>query len=1401
MINYYTVLQIPPTATQNDIKKAYRRLAMTSHPDKGGDPEQFNIITKAYDTLCDLNERAVYDRDLEVLNDDAFEYNPNRPIAGHLQTKAPAYSKEYKDLHARIVLDYKTKPLEKRKAEDICVKPFSSECYEYKFTNTQQTKFHDIYSLNKQKALDTNNIPPLQIPRTLPALTPDRATTILATFLKGTQNTQELQREIDILNTQIQKIKTQNSNPKLAKEIIFYNAVLDILSYDETMHTETKKLFLALQKITNFAKDNADEATVYMTHLFQSKYYRNFVAYVLHEYWLNPAYITSLDEFDGRIASDELVLMFREKLIKSRDSNTSSEQAVSGLRYARLLDNLEKLLHKQRAEEESRSIFYRKKAFLLLDWIPALLVTSEQSIIFNTFLQIGICFHIASTFEVDLALRRADQKLAFDCYKTAANKAQKLTPDKEFYFLIHSLKYISKLEYKFEYLTEIGLAYQHRALTIANIFPFIQAERPNVAIFVETDQPIRLMRGLLNALNNIIEDTEKKKTNNRTDFLPLDHNYVTVFYQIYEACLENWFDRHFDPEFEKSIRLKLMRELLSVNRWTFFDLDLNLDSPWVMIDRNEEGWMRPNRALPYSESQKLKNYTSIDGVEFNYATGELSFSLKGWEKDDLDYDNLICLHDITELFETNMTGGFFSLDPVDPDMQYHPYNKMRFKPARLNRTQLFHSMLITDYLLKFFTTGQEIQGRHPYDMKSLENLTQKLPRYLKDIIENYQTSPSTHGLHRFWIEAGEINVAVNESKEDVVQYAYDDLQMVVKKHKMFRDVDGEIHDLGADIEDEGWDFYVSTRTQKAQLESSDISTLKPAIIFITDTDQFYFVENEEFSSAYTLHRCDHHLKNLAKLKRDDKQKVELTPANQRLFYRLTREAAKQTGKSHRYSREFIFAQEFTNHYNEFAQYFPEFGRLRELSKAVALVRAMDAQHEGNNKIIEKITASLTDAGIEEARNKIKPEVSKSVKEQVEEWKKEYSRAVISQEKTKMLRELRKDIGSMSFTRNSPEIKAMCNKANDDLKRQVTAKGGSWSSMSSQVWTQHIEPEIPNWIRQATQQKYASCLKQLTEAFAKALKNTYSPERPIKAFLEGNDTLLLNVLIEYQQGEIHQQIAEKAFKNGVSATTIGMAINGSAADLNQIITYVMKENIEKHKAELRQILAKHEKMRNSFKKLGFAQHEAEPGLEHTCLWVPASIKHDLNDSHSHLVYGGVSVNPQIQMLAQNSHQAQILANHAFANQNQMRVNAAQMQNGNGGPSGGNPGGSGGNGSGGNANPQNRVQHEAMKAQMRQDMEKPIAQDPKVQTVIDNFYRRGAEVGSGSTAAAIRHELSTGNLVNGRSHLEKGQQNIVFLERWLRNNSTAAPGDRAAIENIVHDLNDALGYINRPRPRNY
>ena len=60
--DYYATLGVSRDATTDEIKKAFRKLARTHHPDAGGDEAKFKEINEAYEVLSDDKKRQLYDQ-------------------------------------------------------------------------------------------------------------------------------------------------------------------------------------------------------------------------------------------------------------------------------------------------------------------------------------------------------------------------------------------------------------------------------------------------------------------------------------------------------------------------------------------------------------------------------------------------------------------------------------------------------------------------------------------------------------------------------------------------------------------------------------------------------------------------------------------------------------------------------------------------------------------------------------------------------------------------------------------------------------------------------------------------------------------------------------------------------------------------------------------------------------------------------------------------------------------------------------------------------------------------------------------------------------------------------------------------------------------------------------------
>jgi DnaJ-class molecular chaperone len=73
-MDYYSVLGVSKSATEQDIRKAYKKKSMQHHPDRGGNEEEFKRVNEAYSTLKDPHKRTMYDHS-QTAGQGGFHFN------------------------------------------------------------------------------------------------------------------------------------------------------------------------------------------------------------------------------------------------------------------------------------------------------------------------------------------------------------------------------------------------------------------------------------------------------------------------------------------------------------------------------------------------------------------------------------------------------------------------------------------------------------------------------------------------------------------------------------------------------------------------------------------------------------------------------------------------------------------------------------------------------------------------------------------------------------------------------------------------------------------------------------------------------------------------------------------------------------------------------------------------------------------------------------------------------------------------------------------------------------------------------------------------------------------------------------------------------------------------------
>ena len=1236
--NYYQLLEIDKNATQEQINKKFKRIAIVNHPDKIDKnlPEEeikrieelFKKQTVAYEVLSDPEERKKYDEKLKTASIKLNTEETEKERAERLLTPKPRltslklpYSFSYRQDHAKYASTFKKSPLHKLDVSSL-LRFYECDIYQ---DQADINICQNIFTLVKLK----KDQPAKPLQQDWSKLTPPVAFQLFLKFLKGEIFGKNLHIAIDFFDQALLSTKDEYEKK-------LYEGIKDILVLGVVQLEIDDTLIQAIRKITDYAKHQAlsDQSMVYMAPTFQSIYFRHLFSLGLHLYWLAKHDITSnenLAVFNGVAKTEKLFKKLKDELF---DEKGKSE----AIRLVNMLHMLEQDIQRGILEddsdnnnsnsnnnnEQSLAHIYRERGFLLLDWFPALGALVPFRLIANTLLQAGIFFQKAAQAEQDPAIQMADERIALRCYLLVFQLGREDKPDSELYSLIHGLKYILQFKYADVELEEIVKAFQHKALFIANMFPFYQHVQPNIDLFTQEDDMVVLMRKLLHSLLHVMEYNQKPE--NKNNKIELDHEHLDILQQAYDAILGSWFRKKYDPEEEKAYRLKVMLELLRVNRWSFVNIKANLHSPGVNVKRDKEGWLvldkEPSLSLPPDQSNGF--YSTIAGVEINEKTGQIYFSFKPASKD--YFSRLISLSNIQELLKEQVTAALLSLDQPNPDRPYEPFQKMRIKPQRIYGSQLQYAMLAADLLLKYFTAGYHIKEEEPFDIKPIDDLIKRLPGPLKKPITDYRANKVRvrhEVVHRFWIQAEKMQYDINE---DGSKIAFGDMRMVVYKSIMFRDKNGNLVDA---VNDEGWHMYVLNDKQL----KDRIKYIENRSMIWTGPNTVRFFEDGRLSKEFTVKNYGQQIKELMNLSRDVNQKIIRKDIDAiELMYRVTRIVAKQANREHYFTAEEILARELTIHYNEYAHYFPILGRLRELSKAVSVVNVLGNRRLQNEELIRALLNKITekDKGFwQKIEIELQPELEKKIGEIFADWGRTLSKPKIISHQEEKLEKLQKHLRNWNPMTQLPQIQ-------EKFNSRVRSAGFSiYSYEAKSAWDKQCAI-----IAEASRNARENYLNQLRDLLKETFEPSINYDCMLNQLLDGNPSWLREHLIAYNE-KIAKQKMHESFPDS-SEQTLWDAVNGNSYALGEVVSIELRKQKDKIKDDLQAQRERLIKVNNTLNKLGLTGQDNDIDLEGVCLLVPACIHKDIEEHY--VIVGGVQIAANLSRVSQQG----IMAQQAFNN---------------------------------------------------------------------------------------------------------------------------------------------------------
>ena len=260
-----------------------------------------------------------------------------------------------------------------------------------------------------------------------------------------------------------------------------------------------------------------------------------------------------------------------------------------------------------------------------------------------------------------------------------------------------------------------------------------------------------------------------------------------VKYQLYENDL-----RWVCPVKDKDATCaRAMEALLKTKGLSWSDISDSMCSP--LNPRSQGGWLLQKNHLGGN-----LEFAEMKGFSMNIDVDSPSIKLTIVPASTQGKRGMFSANDVHTVLQIPSKDRFpiiFSLDPPNTTQRFHPFQQLRFSPSSLETTELLHTLLHTDYLLKCFSVGSDVSTKPPFMQRhSSEGLTANLPPHLKRILTPVsQRGLCTNKISRFWIQADEVEYSVKQDGSQF-QCQIGAVKMAVRTQPQVPGLDGKLND-------------------------------------------------------------------------------------------------------------------------------------------------------------------------------------------------------------------------------------------------------------------------------------------------------------------------------------------------------------------------------------------------------------------------------------------------------------------------------------------------------------------------------------------------------------------------------------------------------------------------------